>query len=88
MPHKKEKASMRNAGNGPFYRRAAVKAGSLPRPDAMDWWALSLGVAAGCAALLIIVTQSDGPAAAGVLAGMALLIGCMMWTRERAHPRR
>jgi len=42
--------------------------------DATDWWALSLGIAACAAALLIFAADADGAAAAGVLVAASVLI--------------
>lgn len=46
--------------------------------DPADWWALSVGVAASAAALLIMKTTADSDAAAGVLACASVLIGMTM----------
>jgi len=42
--------------------------------DATDWWALSLGIAACAAALLIFAADADGAAAAGILVAASVLI--------------
>jgi hypothetical protein len=72
-------ASMRPVDNklAPQRQRNA-KNRTIARFDPTGWWALSLGIAAGAAALLIMKTTADGDAAAGVLACASVMIGMTM----------
>jgi hypothetical protein len=76
-------ASMRPIDNKLASRRRRNAGNKMAiRVDPADWWALSLGLAAGATALLIMKTTANGDAAAGVLACASVLIGMVMTVRD------
>jgi hypothetical protein len=51
--------------------------------DAMDWWALSVGIAACAVALFVFAADADGAAAAAVLVGASTLVAAALQLKAR-----